>query len=225
MTDIIMQHRGNVNKYLGDGIMAFFGAPRYEAEHASMACFAALDCQFQLAQLQARWIAQGYPAITTRIGLNSGQVVLGNVGSPSRMEYTAMGDSVNLASRLEGANKYYGTEILLGAHTYELAKPDIVAREIDALRVKGKQQPVVVYELLATTKTVVPQQRQLLTTFIQGLHHYKARDFLTAQRHFEAALKINPDDGPSQIYRQRAQDYHRSPPPGNWDGVYELHSK
>lgn len=225
MTDIIMQYRGNVNKYLGDGIMAFFGAPRYTPDHASLACFAALDCQRQLTQLQARWSARGYPAIATRIGLNSGQVVLGNVGSPSRMEYTAMGDSVNLASRLEGANKYYKTKILLGTHTYQLARHDIVAREIDAIRVKGKQQPVVVYELLATTKNVETEQRHLITTFMQGLNGYQARDFLTAQRYFEAALQIKPDDGPSQLYLRRAHDYHINPPPRDWDGVHELHSK
>jgi adenylate cyclase len=225
MTDIIMQHRGNVNKYLGDGIMAFFGAPRYEPEHASQACLAALDCQRQLTQLQARWTARGYPFISTRIGLNSGQVVLGNMGSASRMEYTAMGDCVNLASRLEGANKYYGTEILLGSHTYQLAKHNIVAREIDAIRVKGKQQPVVVYELLATLKDVEPQQQQLLTAFMRGLTCYKTRDFLNAQRYFEVALSITPDDGPSQLYQQRTRAYLQSPPPDNWDGVYELKHK
>lgn len=225
MTDLIMQYRGNVNKYLGDGIMAFFGAPRYEPEHASLACFAALECQRQLTQLQDRWSAQGYPRIATRIGLNSGQVVLGNMGSPSRMEYTAMGDSVNLASRLEGANKYYGTKILLGAQTYQLAQHDIVTREIDAIRVKGKQQPVVVYELLATTKNVVTEQLHLRSTFMQGLKAYQARQFLIAQQYFAAALQVEPTDGPSQVYLQRVRDYLKRPPPADWDGVYELRSK
>lgn len=225
MTDIIMQYGGNVNKYLGDGIMAFFGAPRYAPDHASQACRAALECQRQLRQFQANWSAQGYPNVATRIGLNTGQVVLGNVGSPSRMEYTAMGDSVNLASRLEGANKHYGTQILLGMQTYQLAQHDIVAREIDALRVKGKQQPVVVYELLGSTTDVAFEQQQLLTPFMLGLRCYKARDFFSAQKYFEAALKINSNDRPAQIYQQRAQAYYNNPPPRDWDGVYELKSK
>ncbi len=225
MTDVILYHRGNVNKYLGDGIMAFFGAPRRETQHATLACLAALDCQHQLGELQANWTAQGYPELITRIGVNSGPVVVGNMGSQARMEYTAMGDNVNLAARLEGANKYYGTSILIGPQTYSLVKNDVVAREIDALRVKGKQKAVLVYELLACQGELEVHMQQLVATFIEGLRHYKARDFFNAQSHFEAALDIDPVDGPSQVYLQRVQDYLRTPPAADWDGVYELRSK
>jgi adenylate cyclase len=144
MTEIIRLHRGNVNKYLGDGIMALFGAPLGEVNHASLACYAALDSQAELARLREAWKQQGLPEISARVGINSGFCIVGNMGSQSRLEYTVMGDCVNLASRLEGANKYYDTAILLGARTAELAKDDIEAREVDLLRVKGKTKPVVV---------------------------------------------------------------------------------
>ena len=225
MTDILLQHRGNVNKYLGDGIMALFGAPSHEPHHATLACYAALHCQRMLAQRQAAWQALGFPALTTRIGINSGPLVLGNMGSEKRVEYTVMGDSVNLASRLEGANKEYHTLILLGPRTYELAKDDIEAREVDRIRVKGKYEPVVVYELLGRKGELTSQKQQLVKAFEAGLAAYKQRNFVTAKRCFEEALGLDPDDGPSQEYLRRVAEYLASPPPPDWDGVYELKSK
>jgi adenylate cyclase len=225
MTDTLLLHRGNVNKYLGDGVMALFGAPSYEPQHATLACYAALDCQRMLAQRQAAWQAQGFPALTTRIGVNSGPLVLGNMGSEKRVEYTVMGDSVNLASRLEGANKEYHTLILLGPRTYELAKDDIEAREVDRIRVKGKYEPVVVYELLGRKGELTPQQQQLVKAFDAGLGAYKQCDFATAQRCFTEALSLAPHDGPTQEYLRRVAEYRADPPPPDWDGVYELKSK
>lgn len=225
MTDIILKHRGNVNKYLGDGIMAIFGAPRGEPHHASLGCFAALDSQTELAKLREQWKREGHPEIFARIGVNSGPLVVGNMGSQRRLEYTVMGDSVNLASRLEGANKYYDTLILLGPRTYELARQDIEAREVDLMRVKGKHEPVVVYELLAR-KGALPSHKQLVVgTYLEGLRAYKSRDFKQAAAKFEAALKLDPKDGPSRIYLQRAREFLTTPPPSDWDGVYELKSK
>ncbi|HET9963204.1 MAG TPA: adenylate/guanylate cyclase domain-containing protein, partial [Nitrospiraceae bacterium] len=137
MTTIIKRtHRGNVNKYLGDGIMAIFGAPLNDPTHASRACFAALDCQAELAVLRDAWMKEGLPEIHARIGINSGSCIVGNMGSEERMEYTVTGDCVNLASRLEGANKFYDTLVLLGQRTVELAKNDVEVREVDLLRVK-----------------------------------------------------------------------------------------
>lgn len=225
MTDIILKHRGNVNKYLGDGIMAIFGAPRGEPEHASLACLAALESQQALAQLRKEWKAQGYPEITARIGINSGPLVVGNMGSQKRLEYTVMGDSVNLASRLEGANKFYDTLILLGPRTHELAQNDIEAREVDLLRVKGKLEPVVVYELLARKGEMSPVKQQVVAAYREGLAAYKRRDFVSAKGRFENALQLDPSDGPSRVYRQRAQEYLETPPPPDWDGVYVLKSK
>lgn len=225
MTDIILKHRGNVNKYLGDGIMAIFGAPRGEPHHASLACFAALDSQTELAKLREEWKREGYPEMSARIGINSGPLVVGNMGSQKRLEYTVMGDSVNLASRLEGANKYYDTLILLGPRTYELARQDIEAREVDLMRVKGKHEPVVVYELLAR-KGALPSHKQLVVgTYLEGLRAYKNRDFKLAVTKFEAALQLDPKDGPTRVYLARAQEFLANPPAADWDGVYELKSK
>lgn len=225
MTDIILRHRGNVNKYLGDGIMAIFGAPRGDPNHASLACFAALDSQSELAKRREEWKAEGQPVITARIGINSGWLVVGNMGSQARMEYTVMGDAVNLASRLEGANKFYDTLILLGPRTYELAAKDIEAREVDLMRVKGKKEPVVVFELLARKGCLSAERRYVIETYAEGLDAYKHRDFKTAAARFEAALALDPGDGPSRVYLERAKEYLVAPPPADWDGVYELKSK
>ena len=225
MTDIILRHRGNVNKYLGDGIMAIFGAPRGDPNHASLACFAALDSQSELAKLREQWKAEGQPEIRARIGINSGWLVVGNMGSQARMEYTVMGDAVNLASRLEGANKFYDTLILLGPRTYELAARDIEAREVDRMRVKGKQEPVVVFELLARKGCLSVEQQRVIETYVEGLAAYKRRNFKTAATQFEAALALDPGDGPSRVYLSRAKEYLIHPPAADWDGVYELKSK
>ncbi len=225
MTDVILKHRGNVNKYLGDGIMAIFGAPRGDPNHATLACYAALESQETLVRLREEWKAQGYPEIVARIGINSGPIVVGNVGSQARMEYTVMGDNVNLASRLEGANKYYDTLILLGPRTYELARGEIEAREVDLLRVKGKREPVVVYELLSRKGMLALSKRQAVGLYHEGLAAYKRRDFPTAERLFQEALAQDPSDGPSRVYLSRTRTYLADPPPPEWDGVYELTTK
>ena len=225
MTDVILRHRGNVNKYLGDGVMAIFGAPRGDPNHASLACFAALDSQSELAKRREQWKAEGQPEINARIGINTGWLIVGNMGSQARMEYTVMGDTVNLASRLEGANKFYDTLILLGPRTYALAAQDIEAREIDLMRVKGKKEPVVVYELLARKGGLSAERQQVMKTYMEGLEAYKHRDFKTAAAQFEAALALDPKDGPSRVYLERAKEYLVAPPPADWDGVYELKLK
>ena len=225
MTDIIRRHRGNVNKYLGDGIMALFGAPLGEPNHATLACYAALDSQVELARLRESWKQEGLPEIIARSGINSGPCIVGNMGSQTRLEYTAMGDCVNLASRLEGANKFYDTLILLGTTTFELAKDDIEAREVDLLRVKGKHEPVVVYELLARKGMLAPERMKVVGVYREALAAYKARDFLSAQSRFREALELDPSDGPSHVYLARATEYLLTPPPPQWDGVYELKAK
>ena len=226
MTTIIKRnHRGNVNKYLGDGIMAIFGAPLDDAAHASRACSAALECQLELARLRAEWLKEGLPEIGARIGINSGACIVGNMGSDERMEYTVTGDSVNLASRLEGANKFYDTLILLGQRTAELAKNDVEVREVDLLRVKGKKEPVVVYELLCRRGELSEQKRSILDRYLEGLTAYKQRNFATAKARFAEALALDPADGPSRVYLERAAAYEVEPPAAAWDGVYELKSK
>ncbi len=225
MTGIILGRRGNVNKYLGDGIMAIFGAPRGDPDHAVQACYAALDVQAAHEPLNRDLAARGFKPLTTRIGINSGPIVVGNMGSQVRMEYTAMGDSVNLASRLEGANKFYHTLILLGPRTYELACGEFEAREVDLLRVKGKDQPVAVYELMGRKGSLSDTRRRLVDRYLEGLAAYKRRDFRSALERFTEALALDPADGVCQVYRDRARGYLAVPPPEDWDGVYELTSK
>ena len=226
MTTILKTtHRGNVNKYLGDGIMALFGAPLDDPKHASLACYAALDCQVELARLREVWKRERLPEIGARIGLNSGPCIVGNMGSEERMEYTVTGDSVNLASRLEGASKYYDTLILIGQRTAELAKNDVEVREIDLLRVKGKKEPVVVFELLARKGQLDDKKRHVIDVYLEGLAAYKMRNFSTACARFSEAVALDPSDGPSRVYLERSTNYRQMPPPGEWDGVYEMTSK
>jgi adenylate cyclase len=225
MTDIIRGHRGNVNKYLGDGIMALFGAPLGETNHATLACYAALDSQAALTSLRDQWKKEGLPDIVTRIGINAGPCIVGNMGSQSRLEYTVMGDSVNLASRLEGANKFYDTLILLGPRTVELAKNDIEVREVDLLRMKGKHEPVVVYELLERKGRLPPQRMKTVSIYSEGLAAYKTGDFNVAKDRFTEALEMDPADGPSRVYLERSLKYLQAPPSEGWDGVYVLKAK
>ena len=225
MTDIIRRHRGNVNKYLGDGIMALFGAPLGESNHATLACYAALDSQAALTILRDQWKKEGLPDIVARIGINAGPCIVGNMGSQTRLEYTVMGDCVNLASRLEGANKFYDTLILLGPRTVELAKNDIEVREVDLLRVKGKNEPVVVYELLGRTGQLSPQRIKTVSIYSEGLAAYKNGNFAGASARFTEALDLDPADGPSRVYLERSLEYLQAPPSEGWDGVYVLKSK
>lgn len=225
MTTTIRTHRGNVNKYLGDGIMAMFGAPLKEPNHATLACLAALGMQAQLEQLRTVWMAEGYPCLSARIGISTGPLVVGNVGSAERLEYTAIGDTANLASRLEGANKFYQTRILIGPKTYELAKADIEARPIDLLRVKGRREPVIAYELLGQAGQINPLRQELLKIYNEGFQAYRARLFNEAKNCFEQVLNQDPNDASAARHRERAIQYIADPPPLDWDGVFELKSK
>ncbi|MCS7084445.1 MAG: adenylate/guanylate cyclase domain-containing protein, partial [Aquificaceae bacterium] len=148
MTDLIISYRGTIDKYMGDAIMAFWGAPIPNEEHAYYACIASLAQLEELKKLQQRWVEQGYPVIDIGIGLNSGYAVVGNMGSSHRMDYTVMGDTINLGSRLEGTNKQYGTRIIISEFTYAKVKDRVYVRELDIIRVKGKNEPVKIYELL-----------------------------------------------------------------------------
>lgn len=226
MTEIIFSHGGTLDKYQGDAIMAIYGAPLEIEQHALKACRTALQMQKRLAELRKVHRDQKIPALTQRIGINSGKVIVGNMGSRLRFDYTAIGDAVNLAARLESANKFYDTGILLGENTFEMVKGRVTARYLDLLRVKGKEQPVKVYELLGADGELMKADKpEWVHAYRKGILHYQQREWDAALDCFRQALRLNPQDGPSRIYQLRCQEFRQNPPPDNWDGVFRLRSK
>lgn len=226
MTDIVFEYQGMLDKYEGDAIMAVFGAPVEIPEHADLACKAALKMQKRLAQLRNKWKDQKRPQLTARIGINSGEMVVGNMGSETRFDYTVMGDSVNLASRLEGANKLYDTQIMIGEKTYELVKDKFITRPLDLLRVKGKKKPVRVYELVAEkSEKLPPEMEEMLAQYQKGFDYYLMRNWEWAMNHFRQALQIKAQDGPSRLYLLRCQEFMQHPPGKDWDGVFVMKTK
>ena len=226
MTEIVLKHFGNLDKYEGDAIMAFFGAPLHFPDHATRACNAALEMQEQLVLLREKWKSQGRPELTARIGINTGPMIVGNMGSRNRFDYTVMGDAVNLASRLEGVNKQYSTDIMISEFTLEHCKSDIVTREIDLIRVKGKALPVRIYEVIGRINDTIPEtMHSVIERFSLGLAAYKQKRWDDGIKEFQACLDIKPNDGPSRTYLKRCREYLESPPPEDWDGVYIMTTK
>lgn len=225
MTKIIFKYNGMVDKYEGDAIMAVFGAPVELKEHALMSCYAALEYQEELTKLRAKWIEQGLPDIKARIGINTGEVVVGNMGSQDRFDYTVIGDQVNLASRLEGANKQYGTYIMISQATYEYVKDDIEVRELDNIKVKGKNKPVGVYELLARKGNLSYNKKEVLDSYELGLKNYKSMNWEEAIKEFENALEKDKTDTPSKVYLERCIYFRDNPPSEDWDGIYTMKTK
>ena len=226
MTAVIFANGGTLDKYEGDAVMAFWGAPIAQPDHALRACRAALQMQEALKGMRERWREEGKPYIDVRVGLSTGIMVVGNMGGTRRFDYTVMGDSVNLGSRLEGANKEYRTKIMISEITYRHAKEHVIARQLDLLVVRGKTEPIAVYELVGFVDDAVsPQYLEFLKTYNQGLQQYRNREWQTAIRSFRMALEILPDDYPSLLYIERAKTYEETPPPPEWDGVYVLKTK
>ncbi len=224
MTDIIFRHWGTLDKYIGDAIMAFWGAPYPQPDHAERACRAALSMVEALKALQARWAASGRPRIDVGIGINTGPMLVGNMGSTRRFNFTIMGDNVNLASRLEGLNKTFGTRIVLSGTTYQQVREKMIVRELDLIRVKGKTKPVRIYELLGPSEQL-ERFRGLLDGFEQGLTAYRAGHWEEALAHFEELTANHADDPPSRVYLQRCRELLEQPPEGVWDGVYVMKTK
>ena len=225
MTDIIINYDGTVDKFVGDAIIAFFGAPVPYEDHALRACLVAIEMQQRLKEMRAVWKAQGKHELYMRIGMNTGEMVIGNMGSKTRMDYTMMGDSVNLAARLEGVNKLYKTETMISEFTYEKVKRDIETRELDTIRVMGRKETVKIYEVLGRKGEMNSQISTILSLFNQGVQYYSNRKWEEALAYFEKILQINEHDGPSLTYLQRCKDYQFQPPPDDWDGVHEMLSK
>ena len=229
MTDIIMANKGTVDKYEGDLIMAFWGAPIEDPDHAMDACFTALLMNERLINMRAEFKAQGKPPfianMDARIGLNTGDVVVGNMGSSQRFDYTVMGDHVNLASRLEGANKPYGTHIMISEFTYAKVKDHIEVRELDTIRVVGRDEPVTIYEVLAKTGEVDEKMGEIASLYQSAMEVYKDRGWNEAQEKFLKILTIDPNDGPSKTYVGRCEKYSVEPPLAEWDFVETMTEK
>ncbi len=225
MTRVMFLYQGTLDKYIGDAIMGFWGAPYIEPGHASRCCNAAVAMLARLTELQAVWREQNRPILEIGIGINTGVVSVGGMGSSLRYSYTALGDAVNLSARLEGLNKEYGTRILASEFTRaEVADDNIVFRELDLIRVKGKLQPVTLYEILAAD-VIADGGREMIAIFAKGREAYKRRAWAEARIHFEKVLERWPNDAPSGIFSARCSEYLAAAPPSDWDGVYVLTHK
>jgi adenylate cyclase len=226
MTDVVVMHGGIVDKYVGDLLMAEFGVPVPLDDHAVRACRAALAMRDELRRLRGVWGARGLPALFARTGINSGPVLVGNLGSHRMMDYTCMGDHVNLASRLEGLNRVFGTEIVVSEFTWREVEAFFVGREIDRVRVVGRDGSVGVHELLALREEGVDAGTAgLLEGFAAALGLYRERRFGEALVAFGALVERFPEDGPAAVYLERCRQHAAVPPPAEWDGAHQLASK
>ena len=231
MSEVIRTRQGIVDKYIGDSVMAFWGPPFTDAaDHATLCCLAALE---QMARMEAfrAWlpemfgVAHGLPVVNVRMGIASGDVTVGNIGSETSRGYTVIGDTVNLASRLEQANKFYGTRILVNEATRNLAGDTLAFREIDSLRVAGKLETVRVYELLGLATELSESGRQRVQAYEAGLARYRAQDWDAAEAAFRECLAIEPKDQPSQVMLERIAAFRQTLPGAEWDGVWVAVSK
>ena len=231
MTTIVFDAQGTLDKFIGDAVMAFWGAPFEEPGHAANACEASLAMMKRVHELQEQWEKQGKPKLDIGIGLNSGPASVGRMGSEQRRAYTALGDTVNLSSRLEGLNKEYGTHILVNESTFsEVQKDGFLFRELDIIRVKGKLQPVTIYELVGKVAELEKEPdftelQERLRCFAVARALYSKRQWEQAQQAFQAILERFPGDGPSRMYWKRCQEYLFDEPPVGWDGVFTMTHK
>jgi adenylate cyclase len=226
MTEIIVSEcQGTLDKYIGDAIMAFWGAPQEQPDHALRACRAALAMIERLGTLRRGWRERGLPDIDIGVGINTGPMSVGFVGSQDRFyNYTVLGDAVNLASRLEGANRAYETRVILGASTYEAVRDRVVVRELDLVRVKGKLEPVHIYELLALAPGP-PELTAFVERFRWGLSAYAAQRWDEAIARFREADQLRGGDPTSRKYVERCEAMRREPPGPEWDGVFQMKTK
>ncbi len=224
MIDVLYKNLGTLDKFIGDAIMAFWGSPYPQEDHAFHACNCALQMRDRLIELNADWGRRGMRQIAIGIGVNSGPVNVGNIGSEKRLSWTVMGDNVNLASRLEGMTKQYRVAVLVNESTHANTNGQFVAREVDKIRVKGKKHPVTIYELLAPVSEL-KNYEVLLADYNAALESYRAQDWLEAAGRLGNIMSTRPYDGPTQVLLQRCIEFLDDPPPPDWDGVYVAKSK
>jgi adenylate cyclase len=227
MSDIVLDLMGTIDKYEGDAIISFFGAPLEMNDHARRACLAAIRMKRTEEVLNKKFLADSLtPApLLTRIGINTGDMVVGNMGTKRKMDYTMMGSNVNLAARLEGVNKQYGTWILTSEITRAQAGDDIFTRRLDRVRVVGINEPVRLYEIIDEASQTAAEMKEAVEVFHSGLTWFEKKDWGRATKDFGTVLRMRPDDGPAKKYLQRCIDYKTKPPADTWDGVFNLSEK
>ncbi len=225
MTDIILAEEGTVDKFEGDAIMAFWGAPLPQEDQALRACRTALEQQAALLELNRIFREKHLPPLAMRIGLHTGEAVVGNLGSQNRFDYTVIGDTVNLAARLEGLNKFYGTFILVSETTAGECGDAVEFQELDRVAVKGRETPVVVYQPLALKNGLTPEEALVREEFAEGLAWYRQGNFSQAAALWQNILAKNPEHGPARMFLGRCQEFLYSPPPPDWDGVFRPDKK
>jgi adenylate cyclase len=223
-TIIRSRYRGTLDKYIGDAVMAFWGAPVEDPEHARDAVMAALEMQRDCEALNAKFAARGWPALKIGVGVNSGTVRVGDMGSRVRRAYTAMGDAVNVASRIEGRTKSYAVGILAGEATRERVK-DVVFREVDRIKVMGRDEAVTVYEPLGLESGIGESVRRELELWNSTLRAYRARQWDDAETGLGSLARMNPTCGLYRVYAAIVADKRRNPPPPQWDGVTAFDEK
>jgi class 3 adenylate cyclase/CHASE2 domain-containing sensor protein len=239
MCEVIEEHNGTIDKFEGDAIVAFWGAPIVQEDHAENSVLAAIDMQARMDDLRKKWEDEGTMLelrekweadgrgtfFSVRMGINTGEMVVGNMGSKTRVDYTMLGDAVNLAARLEGAGKPYGVTTMISESTYLITRALIEARELDSIRVVGKEEPVRVYEVLGKKGEVDAHKLQVVDLFTEGVNKYRERHWDEAISLFEQGLELDPNEGPCAVYIDRCKDFIDNPPPEDWDAVHNLDSK
>jgi adenylate cyclase len=224
MSNIIINHAGTIDKYMGDAIMALFGAPLIQSDHPFLACRAALEMVASLEAMNRTWAKQDRPPLRVGVGVNTGPVAVGNMGSDRLFDYTAIGDNVNLASRLEGLNKYYGTNILISETTAKAVNGSFILRDVDQVRVKGKAHAARIYELLGEGEPD-PELARYLELYHQALGLYREKRFADSLAAFARTLEVRPGDAACQRYMTLAQKHHETPPSDEWEAVTVMDGK
>ncbi|MCS6812013.1 MAG: GAF domain-containing protein [Cyanobacteria bacterium] len=231
MVDAVFEYKGTLDKYIGDAIMAVYGSPLPLDDHEWMAVQTAIEMRHRLVKFNEDWVAEGHDPIRIGIGINSDVVISGNIGSSKRTEFTAIGDGVNLGSRLESASKQYGTDIVISEYTYKPCADRVWARELDFLKVKGKTKPVSIYELVELRSTDIPDEKKyLIEHYEKGLQLCRAREFPLAMAEFGTAMQLGQQltgkiDVSSKLYLDRCSYWLQNPPPEDWDGSWEMKEK
>ena len=225
MIPAVFRHGGTLDKLIGDAVMAFFGAPGEQPDHPTQGVLTALDMVKALERLRQEGEVKGVERLAMGVGLNTGRVTAGNLGSQTFMDYTVIGDTVNLASRLEGLNKHYGTTVLLSGETARCLDDRFLVRALDLVRVKGKEKPVSLFELMGLKGDSVDGLEDFIRVFEDGLRSYRSQEWDAADARFQEALRMRPEDGPARLYLERVCRNREVPPPPEWDGVTVFQSK